>query len=179
MSSSILGAVKKLLRITTALANRVDKRELFKPELLKPEAITSCLECFNMVSKINRHPNRFYHTSTNVSTNKHNALKQLNNSSGINVISGSFLKEPNTFLYRSEEQINECDLEFRTKPQGTHLQSGAIKHKPATNRHGFFRAIFLIFIFVCLGGRISSLGAHLLHEYEIFALPEDDEFYFD
>ena len=153
MSSSILGTVTKLLRITTAVANRESQRvakiELFKPELFRPEAITSCLECCNIVSKINRRPNRFYHTTSNVSTNKHNALKQLNNSSGIDVISGSFLKEPNTFLYRSEEQINECDPEFRTKPQGTHLQSGAIKHKPATNRLGFFSRHISNF-YICL-----------------------------
>lgn len=63
------------------------------------------------------------------------------------------------------------------KPTGTHHKSGAIKNKPQPVKP--FRrigAMILVCIFMYCGGQLSSLGARLLHEYDIFELPNDDEF---
>lgn len=63
-----------------------------------------------------------------------------------------------------------------SKPRGTHLKSGAVKCKPEKIvTFGRLRAALLVGIFIYCGGQASSMGARMLHEYEIFELPEDDD----
>ena len=58
---------------------------------------------------------------------------------------------------------------------GIYLKSGAVKNKPEINRIGRLTAAVLIGTFVYFGGQLSSLGAQMLHEYEIFEIPDDDD----
>jgi len=64
-----------------------------------------------------------------------------------------------------------------SRPRGTHYKSGAVMEQPEKiASFGRLRALFLVGVFVFCGGQASSLGAHMLHEYEIFELPDDDDF---
>ena len=64
-----------------------------------------------------------------------------------------------------------------SRPKGTHLKSGAVRECPdKIVTFGRLRAFFLVSVFLYCGGLASSVGARLLHEYEIFEIPDDDDF---
>lgn len=64
-----------------------------------------------------------------------------------------------------------------SRPKGTHLKSGAVRECPdKIVSFGRLRAFFLVSLFIYCGGQASSIGARLLHDYEIFELPDDDDF---
>ena len=56
---------------------------------------------------------------------------------------------------------------------GTHFKSGAVIPKPIQNRGGLTKVFTVLIPFALLGGYLSSAGAELLLEYDIFA-PEED-----
>lgn len=56
---------------------------------------------------------------------------------------------------------------------GTHFKSGAVMPKPVKNRGGLTKVMTILIPFTLLGGYLSSAGAELLLEYDIFA-PEGD-----
>ena len=56
---------------------------------------------------------------------------------------------------------------------GTHFKSGAVMPKPFQNRGGLTKVFTVLIPFALLGGYLSSAGAELLLEYDIFA-PEED-----
>jgi len=95
---------------------------------------------------------------------------------------------PNTFrfatLQRHISKYNRWQLKFgsmvlscaRTvanKNSGIHLQSGAVMRKPAKTKFGLLKVFSLVVPFVLVGGYLSSTGAEILHEYDIFS-PEED-----
>ena len=62
---------------------------------------------------------------------------------------------------------------FTTSAGGIHLKSGAVMPKPPKRKLGLLKVCTLVVPFVLFGGYLSSLGAELLHEYDIFS-PDDD-----
>lgn len=78
-----------------------------------------------------------------------------------------------TFLNEIQQPFHEAI----SRPRGTHLKSGAVRERPdkivSFGRSGAF---LLVWGFVYVGGLASSVGARLLHDYEIFELPDDDDF---
>lgn len=62
---------------------------------------------------------------------------------------------------------------FANGNEGIHLQSGAVMPRPAKIKMGLLKVFILVIPFMLAGGYLSSTGAELLHEYDIFS-PEDD-----
>lgn len=52
-------------------------------------------------------------------------------------------------------------------------KSGAIMPRPVKKKSGLLKVFSLVVPFVMLGGYLSSTGAELLHEYDIFS-PDDE-----
>lgn len=56
---------------------------------------------------------------------------------------------------------------------GICLKSGAVMPRPIKKKCGLTKIFSLVIPFVIFGGYLSSTGAGLLYEYDIFS-PEDD-----
>ena len=56
---------------------------------------------------------------------------------------------------------------------GTHNKHGAVLPKPVKHPFGLTKIFTIVIPFVFVGGILSSNGAQLLHDYDIFS-PEDD-----
>jgi len=78
-------------------------------------------------------------------------------------------------LYMSVGDKTQGKYLFDKRPPGTHHESGAIKKKPTATKRGRWKAFGLVLALIYMGGQISSLGARMLHEFEIFALPDEDD----
>lgn len=137
--------------------------------------------------QINNHIVKCYHKSCFNLTRKNDELKQL----AITIDDQNLLKsgelrkdlmksliKPDKLSRLKETDYDDDDddaFSRRTrKPRGTHLKSGAIRNKPVVNKHGRFNALLLVLLFIFLGGQLSSIGARVLHDNEIFSLPEDE-----
>ena len=154
MSSYISSAVAKQARRALTAASKTSRMQTtVKKMLYKPER-----NCINIISRIYRHPNKFYHTSSSLSKDKEQMRNSSNKPLEIYSITGAFLKEPFISSYRIDDI---------TKSYGTHFQSGAVKNKPETNKYGFFKVLFIVFIFINVGGVLSRIGAKILHEFKI------------
>ena len=85
------------------------------------------------------------------------------------------LKNPDEYVLKLKPVINERHPDFRLKPPGTHSESGAIGCRPKTNKVKSCLAFCLVFTLMYCGGQLSSFAAHMLDEYEIFLIPDEDE----
>ena len=85
------------------------------------------------------------------------------------------LKNPDEYVLKLKPVINERHPDFRLKPPGTHSESGAIGCRPKTNKLKGCLAFCLAFTLIYCGGQLSSFAAHMLDEYEIFSIPDEDE----
>lgn len=88
--------------------------------------------------------------------------------------------EPSSYLYMNAEEFRGNPATsnktlFDAKPPGTHHESGAIKREPSRTGMGRWKAVGLVLALIYMGGQLSSLGAHMLHEYEIFELPDEND----
>lgn len=109
------------------------------------------------------------------SKNENNDTKELLTDKepiGMLQASGAVVRLPDSYFYM---KVNEQSRNLDCKPPGTHLKSGAIKNKPVGAKLGRLRAFALVVTLIYMGGQLSSLAARMLHEFEIFSLPDDDD----
>ena len=162
MSSYISSAVtKQTRRILTAASKTSQMQTTVKEILYKQER-----NRINIISRIYRHPNKLYHTSTLLSRDKEQPKHAVNKYLEIHSIKGELLKEPFVSL---------CSIGDIAKSYRTHFQSGAVENKPETRKYGFFQALLIVSIFISVGAVLSNRGAKILHEYEIFSVTEEDD----
>ena len=112
--------------------------------------------------------------------NKNTACSQLQNSATGKLNYGAVMatlgRQPSKQFTRFYNEVPKFH-EVIIRPKGTHLKSGAVRECPdKIISFGRFRAFLLVLAFIYCGGQASSLGARLLHDYEIFELPDDDDF---
>ena len=65
------------------------------------------------------------------------------------------------------------NLQMESTQATIHLRSGAVSPKPDKTKLGLVKVFSIVVPFVLFGGYLSSTGAELLHEYDIFS-PDDD-----
>ena len=118
-----------------------------------------------------------HHTSTKLGTRKHDELKQQVHAIEPLENRTKLVDEVKTRVKEySRTPFNEFYKLY--KPRGTHLESGAVKDRPRTScTTSRLKAIFLVLLFMYCGGTLSSNAARLLHELQIFTIPEDNEDY--
>ena len=90
-------------------------------------------------------------------------------------LSSFILKNPDEYVLKLKPVINERHPDFYLKPPGTHSESGAVGCRPKTNKVKSCLAFCLVFTLIYCGGQLSSFAAHMLDEYEIFSIPDEDE----
>ena len=83
------------------------------------------------------------------------------------------ISKQNRWRLKFGSMLLSCTRNVANRNSGIHLQSGAVMRKPAKTKFGLLKVFSLVVPFVLLGGYLSSTGAELLHEYDIFS-PEDD-----
>ena len=108
------------------------------------------------------------------STNQHTCQSSKTTTGRNNYATAVLARQPpKQFVrnYMETPKFHECI----SRPRGTHLKSGAVREKPdKIVSFGRLRAFFLVTAFIYCGGQASSLGARMLHEYEIFEIPDDE-----
>lgn len=151
-----------------------------KPNILKRElsAERSLVPCrkHETCSSTERQSRRAFSRDTKNDKNDIHDAKELlaNDKESIKMLqaSGAFVRLPDSYFYM---KVSENSRNLDCKPPGTHLKSGAIKNKPVGAKLGRLRALALVVALIYCGGQLSSLAARMLHEFEIFALPDDDD----